>query len=120
MVGIVGGIILMKIGFELFSPSASGGVIPAGGADQGSNIAFVPLAMPLMCGPGPTILGMTATIKESSTEFASFVAIVAAIFATSPTCVWHMPANFLTDSAQWASMRSPESLASSSRQWELR
>jgi multiple antibiotic resistance protein len=84
MVRIVGGIILMKIGFELFSPSAAGGVIPAGGADQGSNIAFVPLAMPLMCGPGAiaTILGMTSTIKQSSTELASFVAIVLAIFAT--------------------------------------
>src|SRR6476469_633159 len=84
MVRIVGGIILMKIGFELFSPSAAGGVIPEGGADQGSNIAFVPLAMPLMCGPGAiaTILGMTSTIKQSSTELSSFVAIVLAIFAT--------------------------------------
>ncbi|MBR1065860.1 MarC family protein [Bradyrhizobium liaoningense] len=84
MVRIVGGIILMKIGFELFSPSASGGVIPVGGAKQGGNIAFVPLAMPLMCGPGAiaTILGMTSTIKQSSAELASFVAIVVAIFAT--------------------------------------
>ena len=84
MVRIVGGIILMKIGFELFSPSASGGVIPAAGAHQDAKIAFVPLAMPLMCGPGAiaTILGMTATIKELSAELASFVAIVAAIFAT--------------------------------------
>ncbi|MBR0827055.1 MarC family protein [Bradyrhizobium manausense] len=84
MVRIVGGIILMKIGFDLFSPSPSGGVISAGGADQGSNIAFVPLAMPLMCGPGAiaTILGMTSTIRQSSTELSSFVAIVLAIFAT--------------------------------------
>jgi multiple antibiotic resistance protein len=84
MVRIVGGIILMKIGFELFSPSPSGGVIPAGGVDQGSNIAFVPLAMPLMCGPGAiaTILGMTSTIQRSSTELSSFMAIVLAIFAT--------------------------------------
>jgi multiple antibiotic resistance protein len=85
MVRIVGGIILMKIGFELFSPSSSGGgVIPAGGADRDANIAFVPLALPLMCGPGAiaTILGMTATIKQSSNEIASFVAIVAAIIAT--------------------------------------
>jgi multiple antibiotic resistance protein len=84
MVRIVGGIILMKIGFELFSPSTSGGVIPAGGADQGANIAFVPLAMPLMCGPGAiaTILGMTSTIKQSSEELASFAAIVLAILAT--------------------------------------
>lgn len=85
MVRIVGGIILMKIGFELFSPSpAGGGMIPDGGAAQDANIAFVPLAMPLMCGPGAiaTILGMTSTIKDSSAELASFVAIVAAILAT--------------------------------------
>ena len=85
MVRIAGGIILMKIGFELFSSSPSGGgMIPAGGAGQDANIAFVPLAMPLMFGPGAiaTILGMTSTIKQSSTELASFVAIVAAILAT--------------------------------------
>jgi len=85
MVRIVGGIILMKIGFELFSPSKSGGgIIPVGGGEQDANIAFVPLAMPLMCGPGAiaTILGMTSTIRQSSTELASFVAIVAAILAT--------------------------------------
>ena len=84
MVRIAGGIILMKVGFELFSPSPSGGVIPAGGADKDANIAFVPLAMPLMFGPGAiaTILGMTSTIKQSSTELPSFAAIVLAIFAT--------------------------------------
>jgi multiple antibiotic resistance protein len=85
MVRIVGGIILMKIGFELFSSSPSGGgMIPAGDAGQDGNIAFVPLAMPLMFGPGAiaTILGMTSTIKQSSAELASFVAIVAAILAT--------------------------------------
>jgi multiple antibiotic resistance protein len=27
-------------------------MIPAGGAAHDANIAFVPLAMPLMCGPG--------------------------------------------------------------------
>jgi multiple antibiotic resistance protein len=87
MVRIVGGIILMKIGFELFSPSQSkGGIIPGGGAGAGddANIAFVPLAMPLMCGPGAiaTILGMTSTIKRSPTELLSFIAIVAAILST--------------------------------------
>src|SRR4029077_14023002 len=84
MVRIVGGIILMKIGFELFSPSSSGGIIPGGGATQGTNIAFVPLAMPLMCGPGAiqTIMGMTSTINRSSDEVGSFVAIVVAIVAT--------------------------------------
>jgi multiple antibiotic resistance protein len=85
MVRIVGGIILMKIGFELFAPSASkGSLIPAGGAPDDSNIAFVPLALPLMCGPGAiaTILGMTATVKNSSTEIGSYIAVSAAIVAT--------------------------------------
>jgi multiple antibiotic resistance protein len=40
--------------------------------------------MPLMFGPGAiaTILGMTSTIKKSSNELASFIAIAAAIVAT--------------------------------------
>lgn len=85
MIRIVGGIILMKIGFELFSPSKSGGgVIPATGSEQPGNIAFMPLAMPLMFGPGAiaTILGMTSTIRKSSAEIGSFLAIAAAIVAT--------------------------------------
>src|SRR5512138_3407488 len=62
MVRIVGGIILVKIGFDLFSASSSEGIVAGGHAKQDENIAFVPLAMPLMCGPGAiaTILGMTS------------------------------------------------------------
>ena len=91
MVRIVGGIILMKIGFELFSSSQSGGgMIPAGGAEENANIAFVPLAMPLMCGPGAiaTIIGITSKIKHASSELASFAAIVAAILATMLVTYW--------------------------------
>src|SRR6476660_699495 len=43
MVRIVGGIILVKIGFELFSPSSSGGIVKAAAAKRNANIAFVPL-----------------------------------------------------------------------------
>jgi MarC family membrane protein len=87
MVRIVGGIILMRIGFDLFSPSSSGASItsPAGGsAQEGEDVAFVPLAMPIMFGPGAiaTILGMTSTVKHSEFEFASAVAICMAIVAT--------------------------------------
>ncbi|AJA64491.1 MULTISPECIES: MarC family protein [Bradyrhizobium] len=83
MVRIAGGLILMKIGFELFSPSSGGMARPAAEAN-GTDGAFVPLAMPLMFGPGAiaTILGMTSTIKKSSNELASFMAIAAAIVAT--------------------------------------
>jgi MarC family membrane protein len=87
MVRIVGGIILMRIGFDLFSPSSSGASItsPAGdSAQEGEDVAFVPLAMPIMFGPGAiaTILGMTSTVKHSEFEFVSAVAICVAIVAT--------------------------------------
>src|SRR5262249_13394168 len=84
MVRIVGGIILMKIGFELFSSSPSGKNNTLGADAASGNIAFVPLAMPLMFGPGAiaTVLGMTSKIQQSSTEFSSFVAVAAAIVTT--------------------------------------
>ena len=84
MVRIVGGIILMRIGFSLFMPQKSGGDLGLSSEGGDANIAFVPLAMPLMVGPGAiaTIIGMTATIKESAREVLSFVAIAAAIVAT--------------------------------------
>ena len=83
MVRIAGGIVLTRIGFDLFAPSGSGGsmVKPA---DPNANIAFMPLAIPLMFGPGAiaTILGMTATVKQSHDELFSFAAIAGAILAT--------------------------------------
>jgi multiple antibiotic resistance protein len=84
MVRVVGGIILLRIGFQLFSGSAGGSSIAAGGQGQGGDIAFVPLAMPLMFGPGAiaTILGMASLVKKSELEVASFGAIAAAIVAT--------------------------------------
>lgn len=87
MVRIVGGIILMRIGFELFSPSSSGSSIGGAGSAAGQkdqDIAFVPLAMPIMFGPGAiaTVLGMTSTVRESAFEVLSFAAISLAIVAT--------------------------------------
>jgi multiple antibiotic resistance protein len=84
MVRIVGGIILMRIGFDLFSPSSSGaslGSVASGSGGKEEDVAFVPLAMPIMFGPGAiaTILGMT---KHSEFVFASAVAICLAIVAT--------------------------------------
>lgn len=83
MVRIVGGIILTKIGFQLFSASRGrGAMIPASGPDKDDNIAFVPLALPIMCGPGAiaTVLGMTAQIGKW--EFGAFAPIVAAVLST--------------------------------------
>jgi multiple antibiotic resistance protein len=84
MVRIAGGIILMKIGFELFSSSPSGKKETPGSDAAPGNVAFVPLAMPLMFGPGAiaTVLGMTSKIRQSSSELWSFVAIAAAIVTT--------------------------------------
>ena len=44
----------------------------------------MPLALPLMCGPGAiaTILGMTTLIKHSEVEVPAFVATALAILAT--------------------------------------
>jgi multiple antibiotic resistance protein len=84
MVRVVGGLILMRIGFSLFMPQKSDNSPVSGASSSDGNIAFVPLAMPLMFGPGAiaTIIGMTATIKRSPTEMLSFVAVAAAIVAT--------------------------------------
>jgi len=87
MVRIVGGIILVRIGFNLFLPPPTGGVIPnagSGSPQQGDNIAFVPLAMPIMFGPGTlaTILGMSSMVKQSGSVITSLAAIILAIVAT--------------------------------------
>ena len=86
MVRIVGGIILMRIGFSLFLPSPSGGVLHTGGngsTGQGLDIAFVPLAMPLMFGPGvlATVLGMCSLVRHPISDFASLLAISLACLA---------------------------------------
>ncbi len=80
MVRIVGGIVLMRLGFELFTPSPASTIIPSGKgeADQG-DVAFIPLAMPIMVGPGviATILGMASLVKE--THYVGLAAIPLAI-----------------------------------------
>ena len=89
MVRVVGGIILTRIGFELFSPSPSG-MVPTGGSQRadGSDVAFIPLAMPIMFGPGgiATLIGMAATAHLGKggieTYVASILATAATMFAT--------------------------------------
>jgi multiple antibiotic resistance protein len=52
MVRIVGGIILMRIGFDLFSGcSSSGSMVAVNGDGPKGDIAFVPLAMPSCAAP---------------------------------------------------------------------
>ena len=87
MIRVVGGIILTRIGFQMFAPSPQ--VKSAHGSGSGSDakdddVAFIPLAMPIMFGPGAiaTIIGMASTVKQSSEELESFVAISLAIVAT--------------------------------------
>ena len=69
MIRIVGGIILTRIGFQLFNPSPSGALIPTNGSGRadGMDIAFIPMAMPIMFGPGgiATLIGMAATMHLS-------------------------------------------------------
>ena len=82
MVRIVGGIILMKIGFSLFDPAPGRGLGGPAGDDE--TVAFVPLAMPLMFGPGAiaTVLGMASHVSHPLLDWAPLAAIAAAIVAT--------------------------------------
>ena len=85
MVRIVGGIILMRIGFALFLPSRdTASIIPNAPTGANDTVAFVPLALPLMFGPGAiaTVLGMTSLVRHPLVEFPSLAAIIAAIFFT--------------------------------------
>ena len=80
MVRTVGGIILMKIGFDLFlSNSDSGSSYKSSSGKSDSDPAFVPMAMPIMFGPGvlATVLGMTS-LKSSTEEIFSMLMIAAA------------------------------------------
>jgi multiple antibiotic resistance protein len=83
MVRVVGGIILMKIGFELFMPNAKGGITDVSSSGGGNtDPAFVPLALPIMFGPGvlATVLGMTS-LKTSGQELLSLLMISLAAVA---------------------------------------
>jgi multiple antibiotic resistance protein len=86
MVRVVGGVILMRIGFELFAPSANSNLIPKGG-NGSQDIAFIPMAMPIMFGPGAiaTVIGLTSTIKASERALVSGAAVVLAMVATMLT-----------------------------------
>jgi multiple antibiotic resistance protein len=92
MIKVVGGIVLMRIGFQLFAPSSRSGLIPTGGSKQadGMDVAFSPLAMPIMFGPGgiATLISMAATLHVSlswhgpglETVAATCLAIIATMF----------------------------------------
>lgn len=84
MVRIVGGIILVRLGFSLFQGPGAEGPAPSAGPKDGDP-AFVPLAMPLMAGPGAlaTVLGMSTVGDHSLAGRAVTTAIVAgAVVAT--------------------------------------
>jgi len=90
MVRIVGGIILMRIGFEMFSPNPAGGILPvkgSGSAAREEDIAIVPLAMPIMVGPGAiaTVLGMASLVKHSEIALETVAALAVAILLTMGT-----------------------------------
>jgi multiple antibiotic resistance protein len=84
MVRIVGGIILVKIGFSLFDSSPSAAFGGGGAAGANEDVAFVPLAMPLMFGPGgiATVLGMASHVHQPLEHLPALAAIAAAIVAT--------------------------------------
>ena len=85
MVRVVGGIILMRIGFSLFtSPGGDLEKIGASQKGQRGNIAFVPLAMPIMFGPGAmaTVIGYSTLLKLSDIGKGVAAGFCLAIMAT--------------------------------------
>ncbi len=84
MVRVAGGLILVRIGFSLFMPADAASDLVHASPGPGANIAFVPLAMPLMFGPGAiaTIVGMASTIRNWPDDIPATIAVAAAIFAT--------------------------------------
>lgn len=87
MVRIAGGIILTQLGFNLFSSPSKivAGEAPTTSAGPASpGVAFVPLAMPIMFGPGAmaTIIGMTSEMKHTVTEIIALLQVSAALVAT--------------------------------------
>jgi multiple antibiotic resistance protein len=93
MIRVVGGIILTRIGFQMFSPPPQGKSVHGSGSGpdaKDDDAAFIPLAMPIMFGPGAiaTIIGMASTVKQSGEELRSYIAISLAIIATmAVTCL---------------------------------
>lgn len=85
MVRVAGGIVLVRIGFSLFLPSNNGSSpIQASSNGNPLELAFVPLAMPIMFGPGvlATIVGMSASVKPAHHPVLAAAAIVLAIVIT--------------------------------------
>lgn len=86
MVRIAGGIILTQIGFQLFSsPSSITASKTSAGMGEGtSDTAFIPLAMPIMFGPGAmaTIMGMASVVERSRSELLGLGELSAALVAT--------------------------------------
>jgi multiple antibiotic resistance protein len=84
MARIAGGIILTRLGFSLFSSTTPVPRNSPGPAGADEDVAFVPLAMPIMFGPGAmaTIMGMTTLVRQSHNEILAFAEVAGAIVAT--------------------------------------
>jgi multiple antibiotic resistance protein len=86
MIRLAGGIILAQIGFTLFSsPSSIATSAGSGQGGEGHGVAFVPLAMPIMFGPGAmaTLITMASEVERVKRgEVAGFAWISAGLVAT--------------------------------------
>lgn len=80
MVRVVGGVILMRVGFDLFSPKPKSSTSETDNT-TGQDVAFVPLAMPIMFGPGAiaTVLSMATNIHQNAQPLINTLLAVLAI-----------------------------------------
>jgi multiple antibiotic resistance protein len=91
---LAGGLVIMKIGFNLLTPSPKHNHSPEEHAEaiEKPDISFSPLAMPLLAGPGSiaSVVGMAALIPHANVW--DYGQVIAAIFAVVFVC-WILLAN---------------------------
>jgi multiple antibiotic resistance protein len=86
MIRIAGGVILAQIGRKLFSSPQSVGHAPETQTSTGaSDVAFVPMAMPIMFGPGAmaTLISVASEVEASRHEELAGLAEVSATMAAT-------------------------------------
>lgn len=76
---VAGGLIISVIGFRMLFPGSPQPNSPSAGADQEIEIAFTPLAMPSLAGPGSLSVVVTAASQIRSNNPDEYAAVYAGV-----------------------------------------
>ena len=78
---VAGGLIISVIGFRMLFPRPSSGAAAGKEESQEIDVAFTPLAMPSLAGPGSISVVLTAAAQIESKHSADYGLIIAAVVA---------------------------------------